>query len=305
MPPDDHQNGRLPEYTGATRLPVAPVNHNTAPRLERSSGSTRLSFKPGPTGTVLDELYQQGCCQVRFPRRTDGNVEAVLLNTAGGLTDGDTLRNEIHWHPGTRATVTTQAAERIYRAASEDVARVTTHLRIDDHCVACWLPQETIVFDGTRLARTLDIDMASTSRLVALESIVFGRRAMNETVNSGRIADRWRVRLDGRPAFSDSFLADDRLTGPVATYLDRAAATHGAHCLATVVVMTEDADGVVARMRRLATPADATLGATRVDRLVVLRILATDNQAMRTSIGQVIAALGESLDIELPRVWHC
>ena len=102
-------------------------------------------------------------------------MEAVLLNTSGGLTDGDTLSNEISWRAGTRATVTTQAAERIYRAATPDVARVATRIRIEDDCLACWLPQETIVFDGARLARTLEIDMQSSSRLVALESIVFGR----------------------------------------------------------------------------------------------------------------------------------
>ena len=279
--------------------------HGVAPRLERSSGFTKLSFKPASSGTALDELYQEGCCKVRFPRNTRGALEAVLLNTSGGLTDGDTITNEICWRPGTRATVTTQAAERIYRAASRDVARVTTRISIDERCVACWLPQETIVFDGARLARTLEIDMRSTSRLVALESTVFGRRALGETVHYGRFSDRWQIRIDGRLAFADSFLIDKQLTGPVGKYLDRMSVANTAHCVATVVIVAATCKELVENVRKHVVPADATVGATCLDRLAVFRILARDSQSMRTAVDRIVASIDGTLDIELPRVWHC
>lgn len=281
------------------------MKNSVAPRLERSSGVTRLSFKSVPSGTALAELYQQGCCKVRFPQSTGARLEAVLLNTSGGLTDGDTLSTKIAWHPGTRATVTTQAAERVYRAASRDVARVSTQISIDDDCLAGWLPQETIVFDGARLARTLEIDMQSTSRLFALESVVFGRRAMGETFRHGRVADRWQIAIDGRLEFSDNFLLDDQLVGRADDYLDHASVANAAHCLATLVIVATDCEAVVERTRKLAATAGVEVGATRLGRLAVLRILAGDGQAMRKTIAQVIATLGSTLDIELPRVWHC
>jgi urease accessory protein len=78
-----------------------------APKLERSAGCIRLTFKSAPRGTALDELYQQGCSKVRFPRKSDGAPEAVLLNTSGGLADGDTLSTDIRWRRDTRAVVTT------------------------------------------------------------------------------------------------------------------------------------------------------------------------------------------------------
>ena len=276
-----------------------------AARLERSSGRTRLSFKPALHGTALGELYQQGCCKVRFPRQAHGDLEAVLLNTSGGLTDGDQLTHDICWRPGTRATVTTQAAERIYQAATQDVARVTTRIAIGHDAVACWLPQETIVFDGARFTRSLEIEMTSTSRMVALESTVFGRRAMGETVNSGRLSDRWGIRIDGRLAFSDGFLVDDPLTGPVDAYLHRAAVANRAHCLATIVIAAPDRDRIVDRARQAVPPANAVVSATGLGPLVVVRILAQDSQAMRAAVGQIVACLGGILDVELPRVWHC
>lgn len=275
------------------------------PRLERSNGCTRLAFKSAPQGTALDELYQQGCSKVRFPRTSDGTPEAVLLNTSGGLADGDTLSTDVRWRRNTRAVVTTQAAERVYRAAGHSFARVSTRLTIEDDAVACWLPQETIVFDGARLARTLEIDATSTGRLVALEGTVFGRRAMGETIGYGSISDRWRVRIDGRLAFVDHLLLDDRHTGHIDEYLGRASVANSAHCVATVIVVANDCDNLVEDARKLAEPAGCAIGATRLERLVVIRILAGDSQEMRAAVGRIIALLGGILDIELPRVWHC
>lgn len=276
-----------------------------APKLERASGNTRLSFKSSPRGTVLDELYQRGCSKVRFPRRTNEGLEAVLLNTSGGLTDGDAITNEICWRAGTRATVTTQAAERVYRAASNDVARVSTRVRVEERCVAAWLPQETIVFNGARLARTLEIDLHSSSQLVAVESTVFGRRAMGEILDSGRVSDRWRVRIDGRLAFADNFLADDQQTGPVGRFLNRASIANMAHCAATIVIVAAEGNDVVESVRRITVPESAILGASRLDRVAVVRMLATDSQSMRIVIGEIIACLGGAFDLQLPRVWHC
>lgn len=242
---------------------------------------------------------------MRFPRSADGNLEAVLLNTSGGLTDGDTFSAELYWRSGTRATVTTQAAERVYRAATGEAARVSTRLTIDALCVAGWLPQETIVFDGGRLARTLEVDMTSTSCLVALEGMVFGRRAMGETVNHGRISDHWRVRVDGRLAYADHFLVDDRLTGRIGEYLSRASVANSASCIATMVVVAPHCDRIVENARNLILPPTATLGATCLDQVAILRILAGDSQAMRTAVSRIVASLGGTLDIGLPRVWHC
>lgn len=241
---------------------------------------------------------------MRFPRKGDGQLEAVLLNTAGGLADGDTLTTEVRWRRETRATVTTQAAERVYRAASDDVARVSTRITIDDDSVACWLPQETIVFDGARLARTLEIDMTSASCLVALESTVFGRRAMGETISHGRVSDRWRVLIDGRLAFLDGFLVDDQRIGHVGEYLDRGPVANTAHCVATVVVAGICSD-MIADAGKLVASADCTIGASRLGGVGILRILAGDSRAMRRTLGRVVASLGEVLDFELPRVWHC
>ncbi|WP_405230325.1 urease accessory protein UreD [Lentisalinibacter sediminis] len=286
---------------------------DAASTLQRSSGAARVSFRCRASGTCLDELYQQGCSKVRFPSKHDGSPEAVLLNTAGGLADGDVLNTDIHWRDGARATVTSQAAERVYRAAGEGSARVTTRLRVEAQAVACWLPQETIVFDGARLARSLEIELAPDARLLALESTVFGRRAMGETVSRGRVSDRWRVRIGGRLAFADHFLLDDTLTGPIDASLGQGPVANGAHCLATLVAVAPDCDRIVAAARETQFESSsespvkkrADVGATLLDGLAVLRVVAADGAAMRAVLTRLVTLAGETSGITLPRVWHC
>ena len=67
---------------------------------------------------------------MRFPRHDGAHLEAVALNTAGGLTDGAELVTSVEWRKHTRAVVTSQAAERIYRSRDGN-ARIETTLTVD------------------------------------------------------------------------------------------------------------------------------------------------------------------------------
>ena len=81
-----------------------------------------------------------------------------------------------------------------------------------------WLPQETILFDRARLLRRIDIELAPDAALLMVEALVFGRAAMGEAIVRGLLADRWRVRRDGRLIFAESA----RLDGAIAETLAQA-----------------------------------------------------------------------------------
>ena len=145
--------------------------------VPRSEGALRLGFKQRGTVTVLDDLFQSGCLRARI-LRTDPSrpTEAVLLNTAGGLTGGDRLSVSIAWKAGTQATVTTQACEKIYRSA-QGTARVETILDVGAGATAEWLPQETILFDGAALWRDIRVRLDPDATLPALRRLSWdGRR---------------------------------------------------------------------------------------------------------------------------------
>ncbi len=171
-------------------------------------------------------------------------MEAVLLNSSGGVAGGDVLATSIVLGEGTSATIATQSAERFYCALSDDPpAQVRNTVTLAAEAAISWLPQETILFDGCAMDRQLDVDMHSTARFLGVEALVFGRAAMGEVVASGRVSDLIRVRRDGHTLLHDA----TRLHGPIAEILARPAVAGPHRAVATLVYVAADCAGKTGR----------------------------------------------------------
>lgn len=266
--------------------------------LQRAEGKARLSFKHADGRSRIDELYQQGCLKLRLPRNGAAGPEAVMINTAGGLTDGDQLTIEARWKAGSSAVLTTQACERIYKSRAE-VARIETRLTVEADASAFWLPQETILFDGGRLERQAQVTLKGDARLVACEAVIFGRPAMGETVRSGLLRDAWRIERDDKPLFLDRL----GFEGDIAAQLDRRAVGDGARALASVIVCAPDTNGLCDALRPLLDQPGVTGGCGDLGSGVVLtRLLAPSGHRLRSALIPLLQRLRGD---ELPRVWTC
>ncbi len=127
--------------------------------------------------------------------------------------------------PATETIVTTQACERIYKSTG-DTGRQESVIRVGAGASLFWLPQETILFDGGRLRRGLDVSLEADARFLGLETLVFGREAMGETVASAFFHDRWRIRgADGDLVHADDVRFDLRGAGETADARPSSAAT--------------------------------------------------------------------------------
>src|SRR5262245_2113611 len=216
-------------------------------RLPRTEGAIRLGFVRADGQTAIAGLRQSGSARVRFPKPATGDApEAVLINTAGGLTGGDRIDLEVTLAPRCSATVTTAAAEKIYRSLDGEV-QIRAHIEVDDGASLAWLPQPTILFDRARLDRRTDVAVAGSATLLAIETLVFGRAAMGEDVNRGACRDGWRVRRDGRLVFAETFLVD----GAVSSVLDRAALLDGARATALLLWAAPEAAARLDEVRAL------------------------------------------------------
>ena len=164
---------------------------------QRVNGAARIEFSVRGGKTRLADLYQRAPCRVLFPDvDADEPAQAVLLTTSGGLTGGDRLDVDFVVGANARATLTSQAAEKIYRALPDaDPARIDIHVVAAAASYVEYLAQETILFDGARLRRRLDADLAPGARLLAVESLVFGRSAMGERYACGFIHDARRIQI--------------------------------------------------------------------------------------------------------------
>jgi urease accessory protein len=280
------------QYFSAATLPRASIP------FERARGLARIAIRADADGhSRLDRLYQSGSAKVRLPRVPVGApIQAILLNTAGGVTGGDELTCEVVVGDGAAAVIATQAAERIYRR-TEGSALIATGLSAGAGARLDWLPQETILFDRSSLQRRLTADVNQTGRLLAVETVVLGRAAMGEVVRQARLNDVWRIRRNGRLIFADGC----SIEGDATAVMAGRATGNGAAAFATVILVAPDAETKLDQAR--AALADAgEAGVSAWNGMLVARLLAPTGQALRDDLIRLLEALrGEPM----PRVWSC
>lgn len=260
-------------------------------RLERAEG--RLAIELGPRGAR--RIAEQGCLKARFPRHS-GHCEAVLINTAGGIAGGDTLRTAIEAGPGTDAVLTTQAAERVYRARDEDGdASVGTRLVLAPGAALDWLPQELILFDGARIDRRQEVRLGAGARFTGVEAVVLGRRASGERIGRLAFRDLLRIECEGRLLLHDATRLADASHAARASLGDATA-------WATVVHAAPDAAARLGALRA-ALPADDAGASEIAPGLVLARILAADGAALRRAVLAALDTLRGPR--QAPRTWQC
>ncbi|HEU4956415.1 MAG TPA: urease accessory protein UreD [Sphingomicrobium sp.] len=258
--------------------------------MQRSQGNGRLTFKTRDGRTILDRVYEDGCAKIRFPEPD----QAILINTAGGLTGGDDLSWSIEVPADGAATITTQASEKIYRAIEPTVARVATRIALGPSARLHWLPQETILFSRSAVERTFDVELAASSSFLAVESVVFGRPAMGEVMHHVRLHDRWRVSRDRRLVHAE----DLKIEGAAADLLTRAAIGANNTAFATLLLVSDDAERCFGGV--LDAIGDAG-GASAFDGKLLARIATSSAYQLRKAVVSAITALSDGR--ALPKVW--
>ncbi|ARE41544.1 Urease accessory protein UreD [Rhodovulum sp. P5] len=243
---------------------------------------------------MLATLRQSGAFKALFPNRQGAALDSILINTAGGLTGGDRFTTDAMAGQGSHLRFTTQAAERAYLAQPGEVAQVQNRLIVETGARLDWLPQETILYRGSALHRTLTVELAPGARVLLVEPVIFGRTAMGEVLSEAEFRDRIEIRQSGAPLYLDAV----RLSGDVSTRLSRRGVGAGAGAMASVVFAAPEADAHLAPLRAL-LPDTGGVSLIRPG-LLALRLLAGDGYDLRKALLPVLMRLTEDA---IPRSW--
>ena len=260
----------------------------------RARGEARFDVHQAEGVTRRRHLHESGSLRVRFPSPEAEGLSAVFVNTAGGVAGGDRFDIEIAAGQGSRLAVTTAAAEKIYRAEGP-VAQLAISLKAEAGAHLAWLPQETILFDGARVSRRIDIDLAESASLLLCEIVVFGRAAMGERMLRGAFVDRWRLRRGGRLVFAETV----RLDGDIGEKLEQPAVAKGGAAIGTALIVPGD-EALVERVREVATSLDGEVGISTWNGFAMARFCAQDAARLRADM---MAVLGRASGAALPRLW--
>jgi urease accessory protein len=278
---------------------MPPVTEETAASSKifagnRAIGSVAFETVLSAGKSRRGKVHEAGSLRVRFPSPETDALSAVLVNTAGGVAGGDRFSVAITAKPNSACTLTTAAAEKIYRTHGPE-AEIDVSLQVGAGAHLAWLPQETILFDRARLSRCIDIDLDEGASLLLAEIVVLGRAAMDETMREGSYCDRWRLKRSGRLVFAETL----RLGGDIAATVAQKAVAGGGTAIATVLVAPAG-DDVVERVRAAAASFAGEVGVSAWNGFAVARFCAKDAAALRGDVMKVLAQIDAKA---LPRLW--
>ena len=292
------------EVTNGIDTPVRRIENSSDKVLQRAEGTCRVVVEGAANGTRIVDLYQKSPIRVLFPGTGEDRVqEAVLVNTSGGVAGGDSLESRVTALSGASIAVTTQAAEKIYRALDQS-ARVSTKLDVGNGAKLAWLPQETIIFNHARLCRRTETEISPGSELLALECLVLGRAAQGEKLSAGAITDTWQVKENGRLQWGDTF----RLTDDVFSHLSRKALLCDSTALATLIYTGPDVRERLQLIRAQSVSFDCQCGATVVGGMVVARLAARSSFELKAALRNLLQGLGRGNapgPFRVPKMWSC
>ncbi|WP_315753419.1 MULTISPECIES: urease accessory protein UreD [unclassified Bradyrhizobium] len=260
----------------------------------RARGAVRFDVRLQDGMTRRHHLHESGSLRVRFPSPEDDGLSAMFVNTAGGIAGGDRFAIEVAAGEGSRVTLSSAAAEKVYRAAGKP-AELDIALTAAANAHISWLPQETILFDRARIHRRIDIDLADTASLLLCEIVVFGRTAMGETMREGEFVDRWRVRRGGKLVFAETI----RLDGDIGAKLAQPAIAKGGAAIGTALIVPGDA-ALVERIRESLPAFRGEAGLSAWNGFAMARFCAQDAASLRADM---MAVLGCASNKPLPRLW--
>ncbi len=164
--------------------------------------SLELVFTAKNKKTILSKNLHFGPLMVQKPFYPESPkvCHIYLLHPPGGVVHGDQLKINANIKPSAHALITTPAAGKFYRSAGQ-VASLTQTLQVEDSALLEWLPQETLLFNKSKVHLKTLITLSRNARFIGWEMLCLGRKASAEPYTSGECRQHFELWRENRPLF--------------------------------------------------------------------------------------------------------
>lgn len=143
-------------------------------------GVLKLGFARQNGSTVLAESFFRVPLQVMKPRYDESGTACVyLLSPTGGVVQGDDYQIEVTLSPNSHATLTTQAATKVYAMPIQGALQ-SLRGQIGENAIFEYLPDPTILFSDANFTQRIAFSLAPGAMLVMQEIVMPGRLARGE-----------------------------------------------------------------------------------------------------------------------------
>ena len=146
-------------------------------------GVLELGFAVRGNGTELVQHYQKSPLQIMRPLYYDplrpDMPYTYLMSTGAGIMQGDRLRTDLSFGPGSSAHVTTSAYTKVLKM-EHDYAVAQVNIDVGEDAYVEYLPDPLIAFSQARLYQRTRVSMAPDATLVLGETFMAGRLGRGE-----------------------------------------------------------------------------------------------------------------------------
>jgi urease accessory protein len=288
--------------------PVCPSAwHGTAQLRFAVAGSGHTSHQ----GTATAPLKLQ-----RAFHQHDGRCELPLLHTAGGLVGGDRLSVHLELEAGSRALITSVAAQKVYgsvgrsrRAPEGSWAAQHLKMQLAEAADLEWLPQELVLYADGLYEQRVEVELAEGASYLGAEVVRLGRSAAGETLGAGR----WRSCLEIRRQLPEGWrwdvvdrveLGGEALTGEHG--MNGASVFGSLVWAAPAALPAEQLNALLGRCRAARLGLEGEMACGALEQGLVARYRGPSSQAARHWFTRLWALIREQRGLpqpELPRVW--
>ena len=151
-----------------------------------------------------------GPLKVQRPFYPEGDLcHLYLLHPPGGLVGGDILELDVTVDDGASTLLTTPAATKFYRSNGLE-AMQKQNFQVGANSTFEWLPQEVLLFGGSKGKSQTRIVLHKQSRFVSMELFGLGRPAHGDHYQSGEYDQTLSVAIDGVPLVNERHRWSDR-----------------------------------------------------------------------------------------------
>jgi len=238
----------------------------------------------------------------------EGRCQLPLLHTAGGLVGGDRLSITAQLEPGSRALITSVAAQKVYgsvgrsrRSPAGAWARQGLAFELAENADLEWLPQELVLFEGGLFEQDCRVELAAGASWLGAEVVRLGRSADGETLGAGRWRSRLEIRREGTWELVDRLeLGGETLASPHGL--------GGEPVFASLVWAAPEPVGeaLLALCRADRAGLEGEMACGRLERGLVARYRGPSTQAARYWFTRIWARIRCERGLtapQLPRVW--
>ncbi|WP_230341494.1 urease accessory protein UreD [Methylobacillus arboreus] len=263
-----------------------------------------LEFAARAGRTTLVGKRHQGPLVVQKMLYPEGDevCHGIIIHPPGGVAGGDQLQLQATLETSSHALLTTPGAGKWYKANQLSASQDIRFKLAKDSCLE-WLPQENILFDGSNVRFSAEIELAVGAVFCGWDILCFGRQARGEQWNEGELRQGMQVRREGRLIWNERLFAR-----PDSLVMHSGVGLRGMPVSGSLVVAADvvPAD-VVEACRAIEARGDAHYGVTALPEVFAARYIGRSSEAAREyfeRLWQLLRPWYAARPTIRPRIWN-